>query len=91
MSQIQELDKLSATHRCYGLHVANHKQPLYGGLIMTDLDIQKSKHLLKSLKEQMSFLSSLMAQADVVCSNLQGMWNAVRVAHESWEKDIEKH
>lgn len=56
---------------------------------MADHDIQKSKHLLKRLKEEMSFLSSLMSQADVVSSNLQGTWTAIRVTYENWERDIE--
>lgn len=58
---------------------------------MADHDIQKSKHLLKRLKEEMSFLSNLMAQADIVSSNLQGTWTAVRITYENFEKDIEKH
>jgi hypothetical protein len=58
---------------------------------MTTSDIQKSKHLLKSLKEQMSFLSSLMAQADIVSTNLQGTWTTLQLAYESWEQDTERH
>jgi len=58
---------------------------------MTDPNIATSQHLLKRLKEEMSFLSSLMAQADVVASNLEGTWTAVRVTYENWKRDIEKH
>jgi hypothetical protein len=58
---------------------------------MADHDIQKSIHLLKRLKEEMSFLSSLVSQADIVCSNLQGTWTAIRVTHGNWIRDIEKN
>jgi hypothetical protein len=57
---------------------------------MADHDIQKSIHLLKRLKEEMSFLSSLVSQADIVCSNLQGTWTAIRVTHGNWIRDIEE-
>ena len=57
---------------------------------MADHDIQKSQHLLKRLKEEMSFLSSLMAQANITASNLEGAWTAVRVTYENWKRDIEK-
>ena len=80
-----------------GPHVANHNQPLYGGLTMTTPDIQKSQHLLKHLKDEMSFLSSLMAQlsslmrqADFVASGLQWTWKSLERAQESEETDIEK-
>ena len=58
---------------------------------MADHDIQKSIHLLKRLKEEMSFLSSLVSQADIVCSNLQGTWTAIRVTHGNWIRDIEEN
>lgn len=57
---------------------------------MADHDIQKSIHLLKRLKEEMSFLNSLVSQADIVCSNLQGTWTAIRVTHGNWIRDIEE-
>ena len=58
---------------------------------MANHDIQKSQHLLKRLKEEMSFLSSLLSQAHVAASNLEGTWTAVRVTYENWKRDIEKH
>jgi hypothetical protein len=58
---------------------------------MADHDIQKSIHLLKRLKEEMSFLNSLVSQADIVCSNLQGTWTAIRVTHGNWIRDIEEN
>lgn len=57
---------------------------------MTDRNIATSQHLLKRLKEEMRLLSSLMSQADVVASNLQGTWTAVRVTYENWERDVEE-
>ena len=55
---------------------------------MADYDIQKSQHLLKRLKEEMSFLSSLMSQAHIAASNLESTWTAVRVTYENWKRDI---
>jgi len=56
---------------------------------MADHDIQKSQHLLKRLNEEIIFLSSLMAQAQIVSSNLQGTWIAIDQLHRSWKRDIE--
>jgi len=59
---------------------------------MADPDIQKSKHFLKSLDEDMIFLSSLMAQINslssqviLVSSNLRGTWNLLDTIHKNWE------
>jgi dTDP-D-glucose 4,6-dehydratase len=60
---------------------------------MTDLDIQKSQHLLKSLNEEMSLLSNLTAQitslanqAHYVSSNIRGTWTAIDFLHKNWDK-----
>lgn len=58
---------------------------------MADYDIQKSQHLLKRLEEEMSFLSNLMSQAQVVASNLKGTWIAISVTHGNWKRDIEEN
>ena len=52
---------------------------------MTDLDIQKSRHLLKRLDEEMMFLSSLVAQALFISSNLKITWNAIDAIHKNNE------
>jgi hypothetical protein len=59
---------------------------------MADHDIQKSKHLLKRLDEEMIFLSSLMTQinslsSQVLCvsSNIKGTWYAIDEIHRNWE------
>jgi len=57
---------------------------------MTDSNIATSKHLLKRLKEEMNLLRSLMSQVDIVSSNLQGTWTAVRVTYENWKRDVEE-
>ncbi len=57
---------------------------------MANHDIQKSQHLLKRLEEEMNFLSSLMSQAQVVASNLDMTWTAIRVTHKNWKKDTEE-
>lgn len=49
---------------------------------MVDHDIQKSQQLLKRLKEDMSFLSSLMAQAMIVSSNLNSTWSSIEKIHK---------
>ena len=57
---------------------------------MADHDIQNSHHLLKRLEEEMVFLRSLMFQAEVVASNLQGTWTAISVTYKNWKRDIEE-
>ena len=57
---------------------------------MADHDIQKSQYLLKRLNEEIIFLSSLMAQAQIVSSNLQGTWIAIDQTHKNWKRDIEE-
>lgn len=64
---------------------------------MTNSDIQKSRHLLKRLDEEMIFLSSLMAQISnlssqvlFVSSNIKGTWSAIDRIHNSMENKDEK-
>ncbi|MBL8675976.1 MAG: hypothetical protein JNJ47_00900 [Alphaproteobacteria bacterium] len=57
---------------------------------MANHDIQNSQHLLKRLEEEMTFLRSLMSQAEVVASNLQGTWTAVSVTYDNWKRDIKE-
>lgn len=59
---------------------------------MTDPDIQNSRHLLKRLDEEMTFLSSLMAQVDslssqvlFVSSGLKGTWSVLDKIHKTRE------
>ncbi len=59
---------------------------------MADHDIQKSKHFLKTLDEDMAFLSSLMAQINslssqvlVVSSNIKSTWSTIDTIHKNWE------
>ena len=60
---------------------------------MADPDIQKSKHFLKTLDEDMAFLSSLMAQVNslssqiiLISSSLRGTWNSLDTIHKNWDK-----
>ena len=57
---------------------------------MANHDIQKSRHLLKRLEEEMYFLNSLLSQALFVASNLKGTWTAIDQAHKSWKQDTER-
>ena len=83
---------MDATHRrsnaCTLLTKANLEE-----LTMADLDIQKSKHFLKSLDEDMAFLSSLMSQVNslssqviFVSSSLRGTWNSLDTIHKNCDK-----
>lgn len=65
---------------------------------MADLDIQKSKNLLKRLDEEMTFLSGLMAQVNsltsqvlFVSSGLKGTWSALDKIHKTRKKRIQFH
>ena len=60
---------------------------------MADHDIQKSQHLLNSLNEEMSLLSTLTAQinslanqAHYVSINIRGTWSAIDAIHKIWDK-----
>ena len=60
---------------------------------MADPDIQKSKHFLKTLDEEMMFLSSLIAQINslssqvvIVSSSLRGALNSLDTIHKTWDK-----
>ena len=57
---------------------------------MTDSNIATSQLLLKRLKEEMRLLGSLMSQANVISSNLQVTWTAVRVTYENWKREVEE-
>lgn len=64
---------------------------------MTDLDIQKSRHLLKHLEEEMMFLSTLMSQieslssqAQFVSSGIKRTWADIDRTHKSFGKHTEK-
>lgn len=64
---------------------------------MTDLDIQKSQHLLKSLNEEMSLLSNITAQitslsnqAHYVSNNIRGTWRSIEDIHKNWDKKKNK-
>lgn len=60
---------------------------------MADHDIQKSKHFLKSLDEDLMFLSSLLAQINslstqviFISSSLKATCDAVDKNQKSWDK-----
>jgi hypothetical protein len=59
---------------------------------MADHDIQKSRHLLKRLEEEMIFLRGLMtqmnslsSQALYVSSNIKETWSSIEETHKNWE------
>jgi len=58
---------------------------------MTDSNIATSQHLLKRLKEEMHFLGSLLSQATIIASNLEGTWTSIKHAQENWKRDSEAH
>ena len=61
---------------------------------MANHDIQKSRHLLKRLEEEMSFLSTLMAQIESLLSQTQFVSFAIK---KTWSeidhvhKDLKQH
>lgn len=63
---------------------------------MTDLDIHKSKHLLKHLEEEMIFLSTIVSQIDslssqarYVSSGIKRTWSDIDRLHKDWKRDSE--
>lgn len=63
---------------------------------MTDLDIQKSRHLLKHLEEEMIFLSTIVSQIDslssqarYVSSGIKRTWSDIDRLHKDWKHNTE--
>ena len=63
---------------------------------MVDHDIQKSRHLLKHLEEEMIFLSTLVSQIESLSSQVQFVssgikrtWSDIDCVYKRWEKDTE--
>jgi hypothetical protein len=63
---------------------------------MAKHDIQKSKHLLKRLEEEMNFLSHLVAQMESVSSQItftsstiKRTWSDIDRTHETWRREVD--
>jgi len=59
-------------------------------------DIQKSRHLLKHLEEEMIFLSTIVSQIDslssqacFVSSGIKRTWSEIDQIHKDWKQDTE--
>lgn len=64
---------------------------------MAEHDIQKSRHLLKRLEEEMLFLSSLMSQMEslsfqvtFISSGIKKTWSEIDQTHKAWTGDREE-
>ncbi len=63
---------------------------------MANHDIQKSRHLLKHLEEEMIFLStivsqieSLSSQAQFVSTGIKRTWSEIDRLHKDWKQHTE--
>lgn len=63
---------------------------------MANHDIQKSRHLLKHLEEEMFFLSNLVAQiqslssqVQYVSSGIKRTWSDIDHIHKNWKQGTE--
>ena len=63
---------------------------------MADHDIQKSRHLLKRLEEEMNFLSTLVSQIESLSSQVQyassgikRTWFDIDQIHKNYKEGIE--
>lgn len=63
---------------------------------MANHDIQKSRHLLKHLEEEMIFLStilsqieSLSSQAQFVSTGIKRTWSDIDRPHKNWKQHTE--
>ena len=63
---------------------------------MANHDIQKSRHLLKHLEEEMIFLStivsqieSLSSQAQFVSTGIKRTWSDIDRIHKDWKQHTE--
>ena len=64
---------------------------------MANHDIQKSRHLLKHLEQEMIFLStivsqieSLSSQAQFVSTGIKRTWSDIDRLHKDWKQHTEK-
>ena len=64
---------------------------------MAEHDIQKSRHLLKRLEEEMFFLSTLVSQIEnlssqvqYVSSGIKRTWSDIDHIHKNWKQVTEK-
>ena len=63
---------------------------------MADHDIQKSRHLLKHLEEEMFFLSTIVSQIEnlssqvkYVSSGINKTWSDIDQIHKDWKQHTE--
>ena len=63
---------------------------------MADHDIQKSRHLLKRLEEEMFFLSTIVSQIEnlssqvkYVSSGINKTWSDIDKIHKNWKEHTE--
>ena len=63
---------------------------------MADHDIQKSRHLLKRLEEEMFFLSTIVSQIEnlssqvqYVSSGIKRTWSDIDQIHKNWKQVTE--
>ena len=63
---------------------------------MADHDIQKSRHLLKRLEEEMFFLSTIVSQIEnlssqvkYVSSGIKKTWSDIDKIHKNWKEHTE--
>ena len=63
---------------------------------MAKHDIQKSRHLLKHLEEEMIFLSTLVSQIDslssqarFISSGIKRTWSEIDQIHKDWKQHTE--
>lgn len=63
---------------------------------MAKHDIQKSRHLLKHLEEEMIFLSTLVSQIDnlsfqarFISSGIKQTWSEIDQIHKDWKQHTE--
>ena len=64
---------------------------------MADHDIQKSRHLLKHLEEEMIFLSTLVSQIEnlsfqvqYASSGIKRTWSEIEQSYKDWRQDTDK-
>ena len=63
---------------------------------MADHGIQKSRHLLKHLEEEMIFLSTIVSQIDslssqarFISSGIKRTWSEIDQIHKDWKQHTE--
>ena len=72
-----------------GPHVANHKQTLRGGLIMTETNIHNFQYFLKELEKNLNDMEVSIEKEFICLQNLNLLHNVMEKMCQNWLNQLE--